>query len=544
MAVAVAVAAAVLGEIRQQVIANQFFLHPTASDGHGVGEGGPSVRVPVHRTAARRGARPLMSPRRVRQREARRLGPNSTGGKPHHRERARSGVPLIPHPATMANMRRQSSNDDLDLWPRVVNRLGQQREPMARSLRLTADAFRSLGILVLLTVAVCISCIGVGLPVLRKCLGLQRRHATRQRVLAGHTLGATIPESYRPVPDEGLFRQLDAILRDPATWREFTWLWIDGTAGLTLGLLPVSLWISAAWHFVLPWILWTFFPPLRTLINYMGPFLDGTMLVAYPLVSGLGVLVVMLAMRATNPILTAHARMTRHWLGPQPVSELAQRVDDLARTRSDSLDLHAAEVRRIERDLHDGTQARLVALGMNLGLAETLLADRPDVKALLIEARQNNLRALAELRELVHGIHPPVLADRGLDGAVRALALDSPLPVDIDVDLPGRPPAPAESAAYFAIAECFANAIKHVKPTLITIQIRHRAGALALTVWDDGLGGANPEAGSGLRGIARRLDAFDGTMTVTSPAGGPTTVVMELPCALSSPKISPSSETD
>lgn len=412
------------------------------------------------------------------------------------------------------------------------------------SLRLIWESFVSLGLLLLITLAVTLSCLGLGLPLLRAVLVTQRAQADRQRARAGLVLGARIPAPYRAVPDHGLFAQLQAALRDPGTWRDLAWLWIDCTAGLTLAVLPLSLWLTAAWHFVLPGVLWAFFPGLRKLLEYAGTFLDGTSPPGYLLVPLLGFFAIYVALRTTGPIVTAHAKLVRYWLGPRTEATLARRVDDLARSRADSLDLHAAEIRRIERDLHDGAQARLVALGMSLGLAETLLVDRPEVRDLLVEARGNNLRALAELRELVHGIRPPVLADRGLDGAVRALALDSQLPVDVDIDLAGRPPAPAESAAYFGILECVTNAVKHAGPTRIGVRVRHHDDLLTLTVWDDGVGGADPAAGTGLSGVCRRLAAFDGTMTVTSPRDGPTTIVMELPCELSSPKTLPCSATD
>jgi signal transduction histidine kinase len=208
------------------------------------------------------------------------------------------------------------------------------------------------------------------------------------------------------------------------------------------------------------------------------------------------------------------------------------------------VDTQAAELRRIERDLHDGAQARLVALGMSLAIAEQQLEHDPEsARALLTEARAASSDALAELRDLVRGIHPPVLADRGLAGAVRALTLAAPLPVTLDIEDSGRLPAPLESAAYFAIAEALTNVIKHAEARTAWVVIGRADERLTLTVGDDGAGGADPSGGSGLRGIERRLSAFDGTLEVKSPPGGPTEVVMVLPCASSSPKTSPSSGT-
>jgi signal transduction histidine kinase len=230
----------------------------------------------------------------------------------------------------------------------------------------------------------------------------------------------------------------------------------------------------------------------------------------------------------------AHAR---GMLAPRPDSELAGRVRRLTETREQAVDAATTELRRIERDLHDGAQARLVALGMNLRAVERMLPARPEAAlALVAEARETSLRALNDLRNLIRGIYPPVLADRGLGHAVRALALDTPLPVELDIDLPGRPTAPVESACYFAIAEALANAVKHSGGRRVHIRIQHDAGLLRIEVADDGAGGADPDRGTGLRGVERRLGTFDGILAVSSPAGGPTMIVMEVPCALSSPK--------
>ena len=220
-------------------------------------------------------------------------------------------------------------------------------------------------------------------------------------------------------------------------------------------------------------------------------------------------------------------------------TELALQVRHLSQTRTEALDTGAAEIRRIERDLHDGAQARLVAMGMTLDAAGQIIDANPvAARALLVEARDASVKALAELRDLVRGIHPPVLADRGLADAIRALALDSPMRIDLASDLEGRPPAPVESAAYFAVCELLANVSKHAEARQTWIDIRHTDGMLRIGVTDNGHGGADPARGSGLRGIERRLAPFDGVLAVSSPPGGPTAVTMEIPCALSSPKTS------
>ena len=217
--------------------------------------------------------------------------------------------------------------------------------------------------------------------------------------------------------------------------------------------------------------------------------------------------------------------------------ELEGRVQRLTETRSLAVDHAATELRRIERDLHDGAQARLIALGMNLRAVERMLPARPEAAlALVAEARETSLRALSDLRDLVRGICPPVLADRGLGHAVRALALDTPFPVDLDIDLPGRLATPVESACYFAVAEALANAVRHSGARRVHIRMQYAAGLLQVQVADDGAGGADPARGTGLRGVEQRLAAFDGILAVSSPPGGPTMIAMEVPCALSSPK--------
>jgi signal transduction histidine kinase len=222
------------------------------------------------------------------------------------------------------------------------------------------------------------------------------------------------------------------------------------------------------------------------------------------------------------------------YVGVAGYRELAQRVQRLTETRAVAVDTAAADLRRLERDLHDGAQARLVALGMHLRAVEKLIPTNPEAAlALVSEARDTSARALTELRELVRGVHPPVLADRGLAEAIRALALDSPLRVHADIDLPGRLPAPIETACYFAAAEILTNATKHSGARDARITAEHRDGVLRIVITDFGMGGADARAGTGLAGVERRLATFDGILAVSSPAGGPTMVVIEIPCALS-----------
>ncbi len=210
--------------------------------------------------------------------------------------------------------------------------------------------------------------------------------------------------------------------------------------------------------------------------------------------------------------------------------DLADRIAVLETSRAGAVDQQETELRRIERDLHDGAQARLVALGMSLGMAEQKLTSDPvAAQALLADARRGAREALEELRDLARGIHPPVLADRGLEAAIAALTSRSPLRVKVEVNIDARPPPAVESATYFVVAEALANIGKHADATHIEISIRRARSSLVTEITDDGNGGANL-AGTGLSGLIRRVEALDGSLEVTSPSGGPTTVRAVVPC--------------
>jgi signal transduction histidine kinase len=340
----------------------------------------------------------------------------------------------------------------------------------------------------------------------RMRIDLERRRAA--------PAGVTIRRPYEPAPVGALpggWQRFRWVVTDPATWRDLAWLLPGAIVGLGLGLLSVVV-------------------PLYGI--------EGLTLVPLWLYLGLGL--------AVAPWLRwVDARFAKLFLAPTKAAELRMRVTQLTVTRADTVDAQAAELRRIERDLHDGAQARLVSLGMTIGLAEELVERDPAAaRKLLAEAREASGTALVELRHLVRGIHPPVLAERGLDGAVRALALSLPVPTTVETDLPARLETPVESAAYFAVAEALANVVRHSGAESAWVRLHHENGTLSMTVGDDGSGGADPSAGTGLHGIERRLAAFDGTMALSSPKGGPTVVTMELPCVLSSPKTSLSSGMD
>jgi signal transduction histidine kinase len=366
---------------------------------------------------------------------------------------------------------------------------------------------------------------GIGIVLAPMSLLAVRRLASTQRRWAREWSRVTIATPYRPRPVEitnGLIGRLQRckwLLTDPATWRDLLWALVGVPVSVVLGLLPVFMVVAGVWTLVADvgaWFfgLWSGAPP-----NFWGQVLFLGMLMLVPV---------------TGPLLLrAHAWAAASLLAPTREAMTVQ-VGQLAESRSQAVDASAAELRRIERDLHDGAQARLVSLGMNIGFAEQVLRDNPDLALnLLAEARASSGQALTELRTLVRGIHPPVLAERGLDGAVQALTMSLPLPVDLHIELAGRASAPVESAVYFAIAEALANLVKHSGANRAWVQVEYHSGKLVAIVGDNGTGGASLRPGGGLRGVERRLAAFDGVLALTSPVGGPTVVTMELPCELS-----------
>jgi signal transduction histidine kinase len=343
---------------------------------------------------------------------------------------------------------------------------------------------------------------------------LIRRAVAEERELVRRWTGIPVLDCHRPYPGRG--SRLRWLAGDPATWRDLGWIVVNGTVGAVLLLVPGLLAATGALY------------ALRVVGGLPGvPSGEGE-----PERLLLAVVLVVVGLGVAPPTLRGYGQLTRSILAGRGTAELNRRITHLARTRTETIDASAAEIRRIERDLHDGAQARLVAIGMALDAAGQLMESRPGVaRELLSDARDNSARALAEIRGLVRGIHPPVLADRGLADAVRALALDTPLPITVSSDLTRRLPAPLESAAYFAASELLANVVKHADAGQAHVDILHDGEALTITVADDGHGGANPRAGTGLRGVQRRLAAFDGVLIIDSPLGGPTIITMELPCA-------------
>ncbi|MEU6083408.1 sensor domain-containing protein [Streptomyces sp. NPDC047108] len=411
---------------------------------------------------------------------------------------------------------------------------------LARCQLLGLAGFTVMGAGMLVNGALLFLPVGVGFWALPPAARLLRRVSDRYRDRATRWTGRPLSPP-DPLPHAtSARRSAAAILGDDGFWHDLRWAWLEPWTGGVLAAVPLALTEYGLFGaLVQPFVWrrlgdgnWYAFVPVTTTATMVTALLLGLVLAA----AGLCL---------APAVTTRHARLTQRLLSAPRGTELARRVARLADTRSAALDVHAAELTRIERDLHDGAQARLVSLGLTLDEATRLLDTDPRAaRTLLLDVRTASERALQDLRDLVHGIHPSVLADRGLADAVRSLALESHMDVDVVADLPrARLPAPVESAAYFAVSELLTNAAKHAAATRVDVVLAHDGSVLRVSVTDDGHGGADPSAGSGLPGIQRRLTTFDGILALHSPPGGPTTATLEIPCASSSPKTSSSSAT-
>ncbi|MHA4776722.1 sensor histidine kinase [Streptomyces sp. MSC1_001] len=363
----------------------------------------------------------------------------------------------------------------------------------------------------------CLTVTVIGAGVLPESVLLLRRLAGRERRRTAARTGEPIPEAYLPI--EGpLPERVRTAVTDPGTVRDVVWAGAQLLYGMVLWYASLVLWVPAL------------------LVDGVVTGLAGRRPVALPLIGRLAGL---------------SADWSRTLLTPAPSAArdaaLAARIEQLTATRAGAVAAHGAELRRIERDLHDGAQARLVALSMRIGLARRAYdSDPAAARALLDDAQTQAEEALAELRHVVRGIHPPILTDRGLTGAVRALAASSGLEVEVSVTgladhadhAAGAPaggfraPAAVEAAAYFVVAEALTNAAKHSGAARASVALSRAPGALRVRVADEGRGGAEAgeRAGSGLTGMRRRVAALDGTVGLTSPEGGPTVIEVELPC--------------
>lgn len=394
------------------------------------------------------------------------------------------------------------------------------RELVYVALCLPIGLFWGFWLLFAIGLGLALSFVLVGIPMLVVVMLIWRRVATWERERAALVLGAPIAQPYVDLPREGAWRRLWARLRDRATWKDLGWFGVLATAGAVAGLVLIALWSAALVLLTLPITASTF--PEGTTIG------DASLPLAFALAAG-GLLVAVIALCAARPLATGIAALARALLGP----DVEEQVARLEHSRASAVDATDSTLRRIERDLHDGAQHRLVAIALDLGRAREKMADDPAAaEPLIAQAHEETKRAMAELRDLVRGIHPSILTDRGLDAAVSALAGRSPVPVSVHVELAGRPPAAAETAAYYVVAEALTNVAKHGDANEAEVRIDHQDGALNVAVQDDGQGGAARTPGSGLEGIGQRVDALGGSLEIDSPAGGPTTLKAVIPCEL------------
>jgi signal transduction histidine kinase len=371
-----------------------------------------------------------------------------------------------------------------------------------------------------------------GLPLLGITLRLTGWFARAERARFGFLLGAQIPAwptgaqaGIQPGYRWGVIPRLRT-LRSRQTWGTVGYAVARPFVSAAAVVLTVSFWGYGLMMVTLPFY--------NTELPAGGAEIGGTVIrgpgwMALSVLGGL--LLVLVAPQQALGFAKLDTALTRWLLSPR--SDLAQRVTELEVSRERVVDAAEAERRRIERDLHDGAQQRLVALAMELGWAKAKFADDVDAARLLVDqAHAQAKEALTELRNLVRGMHPPVLTERGLDAALSGLAALCPVPVDIRVDVPVRPKPSVEAVAYFMVAEALTNVAKHSRASHARVIVEGHGypGSLTVMISDDGIGGADPN-GAGLSGLADRVSGMDGTLSVESPSGGPTIIAAELPCA-------------
>lgn len=370
----------------------------------------------------------------------------------------------------------------------------------------------------------------LGGPAFLGAARLGRTLAGIERRRAGWVLGAAIPAPYLPGTGGTVRQRVTAVGTQPATWRDFAWLVLLFPLGLAGGCAAIVVSAVDLGAIVAP--VWAWAVPNPHAPFPMKPLMTTTS--GRIVLTVLGLLLVPVVAWLLRTVAGLQALLARALLAPGTHRRLVEQAAHLTETRQRVVDAQAAELRRIERDLHDGAQARIVAAGMTLALAARKLGTgggtTTGAQADVALARRQLDEALAELRRLVRGIHPPILTDRGLHAALAALAGDSPLTVELNGDAGDRYPAAVESAAYFVVAEGLTNAGKHADATTCTIDLSRVADTLRIRLADNGRGGADPD-GSGLDGLRRRVEALDGVLTLTSPVGGPTILEAEFPCA-------------
>jgi signal transduction histidine kinase len=370
----------------------------------------------------------------------------------------------------------------------------------------------------------------VGLPILTATFFLARAAGWFERRRAHVLLGTEIEDPVRRGPKgPGLWNALVAPFRDRTTWKELFYLWlVQPVQSLLNFTVAVTAWAVPLWAMTLP-IYAVEWPGAAPQV-WNGRRLD-TWREVIP-VAIAGVLLLPLVPWIIRGVAALDIAAARWGLSPSRTEVLEERIDTLRETQARSVDIAMADRRQIERDLHDGAQQRLLALGMDLGMALEKFDSDPDgARELVGDAHRELQRAVAELRNLARGIHPAVLTDRGLDAALSALAARSPVPVHLDVELRERPPASVEATAYFIVAEALTNAVRYANASEVDVHVRLVGDRVRVEVADDGVGGAEERPGGGLAGLADRASSVEGSLRVTSPVGGPTIVAAELPCA-------------
>ena len=366
----------------------------------------------------------------------------------------------------------------------------------------------------------------LGIPILLGTGWMVRTLGNVERARMNGFLGTTLRSPYRvAAPESGWIARLSAISTDSATWRDVLFLMLRLPMGLFTFTAMVASWSITCGLLASPLLYW--FGVFR--LQFGSWIFDGPL--AVMLATAGGALMTLVAYGVTHGLARLETVLGAALLDASP-EELKRRVTDIAKSRSRSMSAADEQRRRLERDLHDGAQQRMVSLAMTLGLAQQKLATDPEQGARLVaEAHEEAKRALQELRDLARGLHPAVLTDHGLEAALPALAARCPVPTRVDVTVSPRPAAAAESAAYFVVAEALTNVARHSQATSVQVTARRTNDLLTIEVRDDGKGGALVVAGGGLAGLTDRVEALDGRLTVSSPDGGPTIVSVEMPCA-------------
>jgi signal transduction histidine kinase len=403
--------------------------------------------------------------------------------------------------------------------------------PAARLRQIGADALYLLTGLVTSIVAFTVWVTGVtlsltlglliiGFPIVLATFWCLRVLADLERRRAALVFGTPLQAAYRAGDDSRLVGRLKTAAHDPQRWKDLVYVGLHGVLGFAWGTVWIVLVGFTLGSLTLPGWWWAMPDDAQYLWFTIDSWEESVGAAA------IGVAMLPVTLLVQRPLAVSQAYVARWLLGPS----LAARVERLTETRAGVVDAAQAELQRIERDLHDGAQARLVALAMDLGMAEERFdRDPASARELVGEAREEAKRALAELRDLARGMRPGLLAERGLGPAITALAARSPVPATATVDVPRKPPQQIETAAWFVVSEALANAAKHSGAERAAVWVTLRDADLHVEVVDDGHGAADPQ-GSGLKGLAQRVEALDGSLEIHSPSGGPTVVRALLPC--------------